>query len=206
MLSTVWAFHSRLNNLPDSIRMALIGGLGLAVLAMVLVMILWRSHGLSTACCPPERRTCLSSSAAARCIACAATSARPLGLTIFSWLMEGSRLYFVLASLHLLGANELGISAAIFLALGSSVLTTLPITAGGLGVVEGFLTGSWLRSSNGRGAKRRRRRGPARSPDLLCQPGGDRLDRSTCSARRHARCRRRCARGRTAMASPANRH
>ncbi len=64
----------------------------------------------------------------------------PLGLTVFSWLMEGGRLYFVLWSLHLIKAGELGLSAAIFLALGSSVLTTLPLTAGGLGVVESFLT------------------------------------------------------------------
>ncbi len=142
MLSTVWAFHSRLNNLPDSIRLALIGGLGLALLAVVAVMVLWRSHGLVNRLLPPRAAHMFTQFRSGALHSLRGNVAVPLGLTIFSWLMEGSRLYFVLAALGLLGNNELGISAAIFLALGSSVLTTLPITAGGVGAVETFLTGT----------------------------------------------------------------
>jgi len=49
------------------------------------------------------------------------------------------RLFLVLASLGMVKQGEVGPSAAVFLALGSSVLTTLPLTPGGAGVVDTFL-------------------------------------------------------------------
>jgi uncharacterized protein (TIRG00374 family) len=61
------------------------------------------------------------------------------GLTVIVWLCEGGRLYLVLASLGLTEPGRLGPSAALFLALGSSVLTTLPFSPGGLGFVDAFL-------------------------------------------------------------------
>lgn len=56
-------------------------------------------------------------------------------LTIIIWLCEGARLYFVLQSLHI----ELGLSVVIFIALTSSLLTTIPFTPAGLGAVEGVI-------------------------------------------------------------------
>ncbi len=55
------------------------------------------------------------------------------------WLLEGVRLYLVMVSLN---RSELDLSAAavIFIALASSLLTALPITPAGLGVVEGTVT------------------------------------------------------------------
>jgi glycosyltransferase 2 family protein len=55
------------------------------------------------------------------------------------WLLEGARLYFVILALGQEGLS-LGLSAVIFVALASSLLTALPITPGGLGVVEGTIT------------------------------------------------------------------
>jgi uncharacterized protein (TIRG00374 family) len=55
------------------------------------------------------------------------------------WLCEGARLFLVLAALGMVKQGEVGPSAAVFLALGSSVLTTLPLTPGGAGVVDAFL-------------------------------------------------------------------
>lgn len=144
ILSTLWAFHSRLTNLPPSIKGALIGGMVLALLAVLAVLVLWRSHGLVSRLLPPRASHMFTQFRSGALHSLRGNLVVPLGLTVFAWLMEGSRLYFVLASLGLLGTNELGISAAVFLALGSSVLTTLPITAGGLGVVEGFLTGTLI--------------------------------------------------------------
>ncbi|MEO8285386.1 MAG: lysylphosphatidylglycerol synthase transmembrane domain-containing protein [Chloroflexota bacterium] len=54
--------------------------------------------------------------------------------TIAIWLMEAGRLFFVTRSL---GAEEVTLSAVIFIALLSSLLTTLPLTPGGAGLVEG---------------------------------------------------------------------
>lgn len=57
-----------------------------------------------------------------------------LGYTILIWLCEAGRLFFVTRSLD---AHEVTISAVIFIALLSSLLTTLPLTPGGAGLVEG---------------------------------------------------------------------
>jgi uncharacterized protein (TIRG00374 family) len=60
-------------------------------------------------------------------------------MTAVVWMLEGFRLYFVIEAL---GAQGLALSlpAIIFVALASSLLTALPITPGGLGVVEGSVT------------------------------------------------------------------
>ncbi|MGA7733516.1 MAG: lysylphosphatidylglycerol synthase transmembrane domain-containing protein [Chloroflexia bacterium] len=57
-----------------------------------------------------------------------------LGYTLVIWLFEAGRLFFVTRALD---AHEVTISAVIFIALLSSLLTTLPLTPGGMGVVEG---------------------------------------------------------------------
>ncbi len=55
------------------------------------------------------------------------------------WLLEGFRLYFVILSLGPEGLN-LPLSAIIFVALASSLLTAMPLTPAGLGIVEGTVT------------------------------------------------------------------
>jgi uncharacterized protein (TIRG00374 family) len=56
--------------------------------------------------------------------------------TLLAWLAEAGRFLFVLLSLGLM----LSPSAIVFIALGGSLLTTLPLTPGGLGFVEGGVT------------------------------------------------------------------
>lgn len=60
-----------------------------------------------------------------------------LGYTMVIWLLEGGRLFFVTRSLD---AQAVTLSAVIFIALLSSLLTTLPLTPGGAGLVEGAVT------------------------------------------------------------------
>ncbi len=60
-----------------------------------------------------------------------------LSYTVAIWLLEGGRLFFVTRSLD---AHAVTLSAVIFIALLSSLLTTLPLTPGGMGVVEGAVT------------------------------------------------------------------
>ena len=56
-----------------------------------------------------------------------------LGYTAIIWLLEGGRLYFVTQSLD----QNIELGVVIFIALASSLITTLPLTPGGAGIVEG---------------------------------------------------------------------
>jgi glycosyltransferase 2 family protein len=55
--------------------------------------------------------------------------------TMIIWMCEGARLYCVLQGLNI----HLGLSVIIFIALASSLLTTIPFTPAGLGAVEGTM-------------------------------------------------------------------
>jgi uncharacterized protein (TIRG00374 family) len=67
--------------------------------------------------------------------ACLRRPVLPTGISLVMWTIDGIRLYVVAASL---GAG-LSFPLALFVALMSALLTTLPITPGGLGVVEGAI-------------------------------------------------------------------
>ncbi len=58
-----------------------------------------------------------------------------LGYTVMIWLLEGGRLFFVAHSLP--NTQDITLSAVIFIALLSSLITTIPATPGGAGLVEG---------------------------------------------------------------------
>ena len=61
-------------------------------------------------------------------------------LTIGVWLCEASRFFFVALSLQLIGGSLLHIlTAAIFIGLGEALLSAIPTTGGGVGLVEGGL-------------------------------------------------------------------
>src|SRR5258708_3705414 len=60
------------------------------------------------------------------------------GLTIGVWVCEALRFFFVAVSLNLIGGNLVHIlTAAIFIGLGEALLTAIPTTGGGIGLVEG---------------------------------------------------------------------
>ncbi|MBI4329360.1 MAG: flippase-like domain-containing protein [Chloroflexi bacterium] len=62
-------------------------------------------------------------------------------LSLVGWLVEGGRLYFILASLGL----EVAPAMVLFIALATSLLTTVP-WPGGVGLVEAGVTGLFLLS------------------------------------------------------------
>lgn len=64
---------------------------------------------------------------------------RLIAFTAGIWLLEGFRLFFVIEAFGPEVAT-LSLSAIVFVALASSLLTALPITPAGLGVVEGTIT------------------------------------------------------------------
>lgn len=63
-----------------------------------------------------------------------------LGLTVVIWLLEGARLYFVIRALALPEVG-LGISASVFVALAAALLTAVPFTPAGFGIVEAGIIG-----------------------------------------------------------------
>jgi uncharacterized protein (TIRG00374 family) len=63
-----------------------------------------------------------------------------LAITVFIWLLEGARLYFVIRALALPEVG-LGISASVFVALAAALLTAIPLTPAGFGFVEAGIIG-----------------------------------------------------------------
>ncbi len=61
-------------------------------------------------------------------------------LTVLIWTTEAMRLYFVVRALGF-PATDLGVSGSMFVALIGSLLTAVPLTPGGLGLVEGGMLG-----------------------------------------------------------------
>ena len=59
-------------------------------------------------------------------------------LTVAVWACESLRFFFIALALNLIGGSLLHIlSAALFIALGEALLTVVPFTSGGIGLVEG---------------------------------------------------------------------
>lgn len=59
-------------------------------------------------------------------------------LTIGVWSCEALRFFFIALALHLLGGTLLySLAASIFIGLGEALLTVIPATGGGVGLVEG---------------------------------------------------------------------
>jgi uncharacterized protein (TIRG00374 family) len=59
-------------------------------------------------------------------------------LTVGVWACEATRFLLIALAFHLIGGNALHIiTAALFIALGEALLTVVPFTGGGLGLVEG---------------------------------------------------------------------
>ncbi len=71
-----------------------------------------------------------------------------LSITILIWFLEGSRLQLVVLSLGLQGTishiSTIPLAPMLFFALATAVLTTVPFTPGGLGLVEAGLYGMML--------------------------------------------------------------
>ncbi len=131
--STLFTAHD------ENIRLALLFGFVLAALAGVFLAVIWIA-GDSVLRVLPHRLHDVYTHFRHGAVASFGKEAPALiGQTVVVWLLEGARLTFILAALGLLAPGKIGLSAAIFLALGSSVLTTLPLTPGGLGVVESFI-------------------------------------------------------------------
>lgn len=68
-----------------------------------------------------------------------------LAYSVLAWIIEASRLYFVVLSL---GLGGIGFPVVLFTAIAGSLLTSLPGTPAGLGVVESVIIGILLLSGS----------------------------------------------------------
>jgi uncharacterized protein (TIRG00374 family) len=60
------------------------------------------------------------------------------GLTVGVWACEALRFFFIALALNLISGSLIHvISASLFIALGEALLTVIPLTGGGIGLVEG---------------------------------------------------------------------
>lgn len=129
-----WSFRGR--NRPEVDALFIAGFVFIVILVGFLVLL--RSHGQRLTRYVPHRAQDLyerfheGSTGAMRPLVLAEVGA----VTAAIWLLEGARIFFVIQSLHMPGV-EIGITASIFVAMGASLLTAIPLTPAGIGFVQG---------------------------------------------------------------------
>lgn len=128
IVAGVFAFKG---HLPSEATRTLVIGTALLGVAAVVVGGMWFGRYRIEARLPARIRSQFAQLHDA-IFACLRNPWRPIGISIGIWLADGLRFYLVAASLH----AGLSYPAASFVALMSALLTTLPITPAGLGVVE----------------------------------------------------------------------
>ncbi|MEA2510892.1 MAG: glycosyltransferase 2 family protein [Thermomicrobiales bacterium] len=129
----VVAFRGHLPS--QATRTLLIGSVLLAVGAVGVVGLWYGRHVVEGRL--PERFRLQFSQLHDAIFACLRRPLRPIGVSLLIWGADGLRLYLVAASLH----GDVSLSVAYFVSLMSALLTTLPITPAGLGVVEVAMIG-----------------------------------------------------------------
>ncbi len=140
VISAFLSFQSRLFSTTDTrIRLALIFGLVLAVVAGLILAVIWRAGDRVLRFMPHRLHDMYMHFRHGAITSFGNEAPKLVGQTIVVWLMEGGRLLCILWALNLFVPGKVGPAAALFIALGSSVLTTLPLTPGGLGFVDLFI-------------------------------------------------------------------
>ena len=142
LLAAVLTFPTALFSSHDgNIRLALAIGLGLALAAVCLLLLVWFAGDYILRLLPHRLHEVFTHFRHGASSAFGRNVPALIGETVLVWLLEGARFACILAALGLLasGHHGVGLGAALFLALGSTVLTTLPFTPAGLGLVEPFI-------------------------------------------------------------------
>jgi uncharacterized protein (TIRG00374 family) len=142
VLAGYWHFRDHLNNLPAAAQVSLTVGVVVVVL-LIVALVVMRSFGRRViGLLPlPHRAVEFYDRFEEGVFGSVGARGMPLlGLmTGLIWLTEALRLYLVVRALGF--GVDLGFSGALFVALIGSLLTALPLTPGGIGVVEGGMIG-----------------------------------------------------------------
>jgi glycosyltransferase 2 family protein len=141
ILAGYWHFRDSLNNLPQSVQIIFTFGV-VVIVALILALVAMRNFGrrVINMLPLPHRVVDFYDRFEEGVFSSVGLRGLPmLGLlTVLIWTTEALRLYFVVRAL---GATDLGFSGAMFVALIGSLLTAVPFTPAGLGLVELGMTG-----------------------------------------------------------------
>ena len=138
LLAGYWRFRGSLNALPPQVQDIFAAGV-IVVVLLILALVVMRNFGRRViAALPlPHRVVDFYDRFEEGVFGSVGVRGLPmLGLlTVVIWLTESFRLYLVLLALGFKDA-DLGLSGAMFVALIGSLLTAIPLTPGGIGLVE----------------------------------------------------------------------
>jgi glycosyltransferase 2 family protein len=138
VLAGYWHFRESLNHLPTSVQVIFAFGV-VVIVALILALVVMRNFGRRViSLLPlPHRVVDFYDRFEEGVFSSVGLRGLPwLGiLTCLIWATEALRLYFVVRALGFTGV-DLGLSGAMFVALIGSLLTAVPFTPAGLGLVE----------------------------------------------------------------------
>lgn len=123
-------------HLPSEATRTLLIGSALLAVGAVAVVGLWYGRHIVEGRLPDRFRSQFAQLHDS-IFACLRQPWKPVGISILIWFADGMRLYLVAKSL----SGGVSFSVAVFVALMSALLTILPITPAGLGVVEVAMIG-----------------------------------------------------------------
>lgn len=140
LMAGYWYFRNRLSDLPGSVQFIFAFGV-VVILALIVALVVMRNFGrrVITLLPLPHRVVDFYDRFEEGVFSSVGLRGLPmLGiLTCLIWLTEAMRLYFVTRAL----GSDLGVSGSMFVALVGSLLTAIPFTPAGLGLVEVGMTG-----------------------------------------------------------------
>jgi len=143
VLAGYWHFRDSLTNLPTSVQVIFAFGVAVVVV-LIVALVVMRSFGrrVISALPLPHRVVDFYDRFEEGVFSSVGLRGMPLLglLTVIIWATEAMRLYFVVRALGF-GGVDLGLSGAMFVALVGSLLTAIPFTPAGLGLVELGMTG-----------------------------------------------------------------
>ncbi len=143
LLAGYWRFHSSLNDLPQSVQVIFAFGVVVVVLLIVALVVMRNFGRRVIGLLPlPHRVVDFYDRFEEGVFGSVGVKGLPvLGMmTVLIWMTESLRLYCVVLALGYADV-DLGLSGAMFIALIGSLLTAIPLTPGGLGVVDGGMIG-----------------------------------------------------------------
>lgn len=123
-------------HLPSEATRTLFIGSALLILGAIAVVGLWYGRHIVERRLPDRFRLQFAQLHDS-IFACLRHPWKPVGISVVIWFSDGMRLFLVVRSLH----SDVSFSVAVFVALMSALLTILPITPAGLGVVEVAMIG-----------------------------------------------------------------
>jgi uncharacterized protein (TIRG00374 family) len=139
LMAGYWHFRDSMSNLPDFVQLVFALGV-VVVVGLIVALVLMRNFGrrLIAALPLPRRVMDYYDRFEEGVFKSVGLRGMPLlgALTVLIWTTEALRLYFVVRAMGF-PDTDLGLSGAMFVALIGSLLTAVPLTPGGLGLVEG---------------------------------------------------------------------